>query len=136
MKIGHLARRTGVNASAIRYYEKMGLLAAPHRSGGQRRYAEEALYRVLLIRFASEMGFTLAEVKIFLSGLRDDMPVGPRWRKFAKPKIEEAERTMERAQRLKAMFQNLSRCRCQSLKVCVDCLRLGDDLKQIRKVRA
>src|SRR5262249_9348117 len=94
MKIGNLARRAGVNASAIRYYERLGLLEPPHRNGGQRRYAEEALYRVLLIRFAREMGFTLAEVKIFLSGLRDDMPVGPRWRKLAKRKIEEAERTI------------------------------------------
>jgi MerR family redox-sensitive transcriptional activator SoxR len=37
MKIGELAARAGLNASALRYYEKMGLLAPPHRSGGQRR---------------------------------------------------------------------------------------------------
>ena len=72
MKIGELAGRSGLNASAIRYYERRGLLPAPHRAGGQRRYAAEALDRVLLIRFASEMGFTLSEIKLFLNGLRDD----------------------------------------------------------------
>ncbi len=78
MKIGQLARRASLNASAIRYYEKMGLLAPPQRDGGQRRYPSHALDRVLLIRFASDMGFTLAEIKLFLSGLRDNTPVGPR----------------------------------------------------------
>jgi len=96
MKIGELAGRTGLNASAIRYYERMGLLAPPHRTGGQRRYPQEATCRVLLIRFAGDMGFTLAEIKIFLSGLRDNSPVGPRWRKLATHKIKDAERTIER----------------------------------------
>lgn len=43
IKIGELARRAGLNPSAIRYYERRGLLAAPYRTGGQRRYADEAL---------------------------------------------------------------------------------------------
>ena len=51
MKIGELASSTALNASAIRYYEKLGLLAAPYRIAGQRRYLDDAVYRVLLIRF-------------------------------------------------------------------------------------
>src|SRR6266850_900724 len=69
MKIGELAARASLNASAIRYYEKLGLLAPPQRIGGQRRYPSDALQRVLLIRFATDMGFTLAEIKLLLSGL-------------------------------------------------------------------
>src|SRR5260370_616012 len=60
MKIGELARRAGLNASAIRYYEKLSLLAPPQRTGGQRRYPSDALHRVLLIRFASDMASTSA----------------------------------------------------------------------------
>jgi MerR family redox-sensitive transcriptional activator SoxR len=71
MKIGELAGRSGLNASAIRYYETRGLLSAPHRAGGQRRYSADALDRALLIRVASEMGFTLSEIKVFLNGLRE-----------------------------------------------------------------
>jgi MerR family transcriptional regulator, redox-sensitive transcriptional activator SoxR len=131
VKIGQLAGRTGVNASAIRYYERMGLLAPPYRTGGQRRYPAEAIHRVLLIRFASEMGFTLAEIKIFLSGLRDNSPVGPCWRRLAAHKIEEAERTIARSLRLKSLFEHLLRCRCASLQVCVERLSLSENLKTI-----
>src|ERR1700674_393627 len=103
MKIGQLARGAGLNASAIRYYEKCGLLAPPQRLGGQRRYPAEALHRVLLICFASDMGFTLAEIKLFLGGLRDNTPVGPRWRKLAHRKIIEIEENLQRYHRLKSL---------------------------------
>jgi MerR family redox-sensitive transcriptional activator SoxR len=132
MKIGELSRRVGLNASAIRYYEKEGLLAAPYRTGGQRRYSGEAVYRVLLICFASDMGFTLAEIKIFLNGLRGNAPVGPRWRKLAHRKIAEVERTIERSRQLKTLLEHLLKCQCASLQVCVERLSLSQRLKQIR----
>ncbi len=130
MRIGELAGRTGLNTSAIRYYETVGLLAAPYRTGGQRRYPDQAIYRVLLIRFAGEMGFTLDEIKLFLSGLREDAPVESRWRKLAHRKIEEVERTIQRSQQLKALLEHLLQCRCASLRVCVERLSLSRDLKQ------
>jgi MerR family redox-sensitive transcriptional activator SoxR len=136
MKIGELAGRAGLNASAIRYYERIGLLAPPYRTGGQRRYPVEAVHRVLLIRFAGDMGFTLAEIKIFLSGLREDSPVGPRWRKLAERKIEEADRSIERSRRLKSLFEHLLRCRCASLQMCVERLSLSENLKKISADRS
>ncbi|MGB9070306.1 MAG: MerR family transcriptional regulator [Candidatus Acidiferrales bacterium] len=117
MKIGVLARRTGLNASAIRYYEREGLLGQPHRVGGQRRYSGEIVHRVLLIRFAATMGFTLPEISIFLSGLRDDVPVGPRWRKLTRQKLEQLERSIERSLKLRTLLQHLLRCRCASLEL-------------------
>ena len=102
MKIGELASRTALNASAIRYYERCGLLAAPYRVSGQRRYSDDDVHRVLLIRFASDMGFTLGEIKLFLSGLRDKAPVGPRWRKLAHHKIKEVNEIIQRSRRLKS----------------------------------
>jgi MerR family transcriptional regulator, redox-sensitive transcriptional activator SoxR len=131
MKIGMLAMRTGLNASAIRYYECVGLLGNPHRVGGQRRYAEDAVYRVLLIRFAVVMGFTLGEISIFLNGLRDDVPVGPRWRKLTVRKLAEVERGIERSVKLKSLLEHLLRCKCASLRVCVERLNLSPRLKQI-----
>jgi MerR family redox-sensitive transcriptional activator SoxR len=131
MKIGVLARRTGLNASAIRYYERVGLLGQPHRVGGQRRYSGEIVHRVLLIRFAATMGFTLPEISIFLSGLRDDIPVGPRWRKLTGRKLEQLERSIERSLKLRTLLQHLLRCRCASLKTCVEKLNLSPRLQQI-----
>jgi MerR family transcriptional regulator, redox-sensitive transcriptional activator SoxR len=129
MKIGQLARRAGLHASAIRYYEGLGLLALPHRVGGQRRYSPEALDRVLLIRFASEMDFSLTEIKLFLGGLRDNVPVGPRWKKLATKKLAEVEDTIARSLRLKILLQNLLHCRCASLKQCVAALGLSENLR-------
>jgi MerR family redox-sensitive transcriptional activator SoxR len=124
MKIGDLASRTGLNTSAIRYYESVGLLPAPHRSGGQRRYPDDAVDRVLLIRFARNMGFTLGEIKLFLSGLRENTPVGPRWKKLAHRKIKEVEEIIERSLQLKSLLQHLLQCHCASLQVCVERLSL------------
>jgi MerR family transcriptional regulator, redox-sensitive transcriptional activator SoxR len=132
MRIGVLARRTGLNASAIRYYERLGLLDQPHRVGGQRRYSEDIVHRVLLIRFAATMGFSLPEISIFLSGLRDDVPVGPRWRKLTGRKLEEVERSIERSLKLRTLLQHLLRCRCASLRVCIEKLNLSPRLRQIR----
>ena len=128
MKIGELAVGAGLNASAIRFYEKMGLLAAPHRVGGQRRYPSDTLDRVLLIRFAGDMGFTLGEIKLFLHGLRDDAPVGPRWKKLARRKIREVGANIQRSLALKSLLENLLRCRCASLQICVQRLSLSPNL--------
>jgi len=134
MKIGQLAASAGLNASAIRYYEKRGLLAAPQRIGGQRRYPSDALHRVLLIRFASDMGFTLSEIKLFLSGLRDNAPVGPRWKKLAARKLHEVEQNIARSLRLKSLLQSLLHCHCASLQVCVQCLSLSPKLRRLEDI--
>ena len=131
MKIGELAKRANLNASAIRYYEKLGLLPAPARIGGQRRYSAESLDRVLLIRFAGEMGFSLPEVKTFLSGIRETAPVGPRWKKLAARKIVEMRQVIVRARRLEKLMRGLSHCHCSSLNECVRRLAIS---KQRRAV--
>jgi MerR family transcriptional regulator, redox-sensitive transcriptional activator SoxR len=131
VKIGELARRTGLKPSAIRYYERLGLLPVPGRVGGQRRYSDDAHHRVLLIRFASDMGFALAEIELFLSGLRDNAPVGPRWKKLANRKIQELDAGIKRAGRLKSLLEHLLRCRCASLQVCVQRLSLSPNLRRI-----
>ena len=128
MKIGELAGRAGLNPSALRYYEKRGILSPPHRSSGQRRYPKEALDRVLLVRFATDMGFSLPEIKLFLNGLRDGTPVGPRWRKLADRKLREVEDVLKRTRRLKSLLEHLLQCRCPSLQVCVERLSLSPNL--------
>ena len=132
MRIGQLATRAGVNASAIRFYERVGVLPGPDRVGGQRRYPDEALSRILLIRFAADMGFSLDEIKLFLAGLRENVPVGPRWRKLAHRKIAEVEESIKRSRRLKLLLRSLLRCRCASLQVCVARLSLSPQLGTLR----
>jgi MerR family transcriptional regulator, redox-sensitive transcriptional activator SoxR len=135
MKIGELAARAGVNASAIRYYEKRGLLPAPERHGGQRRYAVAAADRLLLIRFAVEMDFTLAEIRLFLEGFRENRSPSARWRKFAGQKAREMEQIIDRAQRLRDVLQRLQGCHCACLHECVSCLERSDRLPRVSKRR-
>ncbi len=135
MKIGELARNAGLNASAIRYYEKVGLLDPASRLNGQRRYPVEALDRLLLIRFAAEMDFTLDEIKLFLKGLRTKAPVGPRWKKLAHRKLIEVENNIQRSLRLKDLLQHLLRCHCPSLHVCVDRLSLSPSLRSFAALK-
>jgi DNA-binding transcriptional MerR regulator len=132
VKIGQLASRTSVNASAIRYYEKLSLIPVPYRTSGQRRYTDEAVHRVLLIRFARDMDFSLEEIKIFLSGHNDKTPVGKRWQKLAHLKIRQIDKTLVRAHRLKSLLEHLLQCRCASLRECVERLSLSPKLRLMR----
>ena len=108
----------------------MGLLSPPQRTGGQRRYPSDALHRVLLIRFSTDMGFTLAEIELFLSGLRDNTPVGPRWKKLAARKLREVDQSIARSLKLKSLLQGLLRCHCPSLQFCVNRLSLSPKLRR------
>ena len=71
MRIGELARQSGVPATALRYYEQLGLLPEPGRTeSGYRMYGEDAVDRLAFIRAAQAVGLTLAEVRQVL-GVRD-----------------------------------------------------------------
>ncbi|MDQ3791664.1 MAG: MerR family transcriptional regulator [Actinomycetota bacterium] len=66
--IGELARRTGVATSALRYYERVGLLSPAERVGQRRHYPPSSEERVALIRLCQDAGFTLAEIGRLLEG--------------------------------------------------------------------
>jgi DNA-binding transcriptional MerR regulator len=116
MRIGELARRSGLAASAIRYYEHLGLLPEPERTAsGYRSYPVAALDRLTFIRSAQAVGLTLAEVRQVL-GIRDsgEAPCGvvtelvDRRRKQVRARIAELhalERDLSRLQRRAARLQ-------------------------------
>ena len=71
MRIGELAKRSGLSASRIRFYEEEGLLPKAHRGGnGYRDYPESALERLRLIRDSQTRGFSLSEIKFGLEQAR------------------------------------------------------------------
>ena len=131
MKIGILARQANLKPSAIRYYERIGLLPAPARTGGQRRYSSQSLDRLLLIRFAGEMGFSLSEIRVFLAGIRESAPVGPRWKKLAARKTIELRELAARARRLEKLMRGLAHCHCSSLHECVQRLDISPNRRAI-----
>lgn len=67
MKIGHVAKLAGVNIETIRYYQRRGLLGLPERRPGlHRHYSHETVERILFIKNAQSLGFTLAEISVLL----------------------------------------------------------------------
>ncbi|WP_406057452.1 MerR family transcriptional regulator [Streptomyces sp. NBC_01077] len=77
MRIGELARRTGVSPRALRHYETAELIASTRAANGYRLYGEDAVTRVSNIRYLLDAGLTLDDVSAFRSCLDGDMPSVP-----------------------------------------------------------
>ena len=118
MTIGEVAKRAEITASAIRFYEKAGLLAPPDRRSGQRRYQPEVLYHLVVIRFAKETGFTLPEIRLLLRGFPEKTPASARWKKLARRKIMELEEIVAKSRAMKATLESVMSCRCSKLEQC------------------
>ncbi len=106
--MGELARQAGVGVETVRFYEREGLLAEPPRaSSGHRRYPERELVRLLFIRRAKELGFTLAETRelLQLRATRGARCGGVKRR--AEEKIEDIERRVRTLQRMSRVLKKL-----------------------------
>ena len=123
LSIGQVAREAGLSTSALRYYEKAGLLPAPPRRSRQRRYEEAVFGRIYLIRLALEAGFTVGETRLFRSGFSEQTPPAARWRALAARKLKEVDALMDRAQRMKLLLETSFQCRCPRLEDCEKFLR-------------
>jgi len=114
LPIGAVARQAGLRTSAIRYYERLGLLPAPDRVSGRRRYGPDALMRLSVIRFARESGFTIREIRTLLGG----KPYSERLRGLARAKIRELEGAIQRAHAMQSLLERALRCRCLTAEEC------------------
>ena len=114
MMIGAVARQAGLRASAIRYYERIGLLPRPQRVGGRRHYADDVLPRLGVIRFARQNGLTLREIQRLFAG----RPYSKSLRRLAKDKVAELDRAIERARAMQGLLRKALRCRCLTAEEC------------------
>ena len=118
MSIGEVARRAGVEPSAIRYYESLGLLPAPPRAGGKRRYDGTVLAWLALIALAREAGFTMAEIKALVAGVEPGTKPAARWAALAGRKLAEIDAMVARAERMRAVLRVALDCGCFRLEDC------------------
>ena len=118
LTIGEVARRAGIAPSALRYYEKAGILPAPVRAGGKRRYDADVLRRVDLLRFAQQAGFSLDEIKTLFYGFGADTPLSARWRSLARKKVTELDELAENIRRMRAALELSLKCGCVRLEDC------------------
>ena len=125
LTIGEAAHRAGVAASTLRYWERAGLLEAPRRVGGKRRYDPAVLRQIEMIALSKRAGFTLAETRVVLSGFSEKTAPPKIWRDLAASKLPEIEQTLAEAEAMKTILEEGLRCECLSLD---QCLRQADEI--------
>jgi MerR family transcriptional regulator, redox-sensitive transcriptional activator SoxR len=119
LPIGAVAARTGVAPSALRFYEREGLVRAVRSPGGARRYPREVLRRVAFIRVAQRIGLSLEEIKSALGSLPSGRtPNKADWERLSRswrPRLDEQIAVLER---LRDELSSCIGCGCLSLRAC------------------
>ena len=116
-----MAAQVGARPSALRYYERVGLLPPARRISGQRRYAADTIDRLHLIGFAKQAGFRLAEIRTLLTGTRErgrGTAVANGWRQLVPGKIAELEAELARLHETRLRLRSLLLCRCRRPEQC------------------
>lgn len=116
MRIGELARLSGVRPATLRYYERRGLLSRPERTGaGYRSYGSASAAQLRLIHWAKGLGFTLREIQDMTAAIGQHAAGrGDRVRQQVRGKIEEIDTKMSQLAAIRAQLAGLAKCRCES----------------------
>ncbi|ELI6434048.1 MULTISPECIES: redox-sensitive transcriptional activator SoxR [Aeromonas] len=119
LAIGQIAKRAGVNASALRFYEQKGLISSVRSDGSQRLYPQDALRRIAFIRVAQGMGLSLGEIADALAGLPDGRtPDRSDWEQIASQWQGLLDQRIEALVQLKGKLTSCIGCGCLSLEHC------------------
>jgi MerR family redox-sensitive transcriptional activator SoxR len=118
MTIGEVAKRTGLRASAIRFYERSGLLPKPVRISGQRRYDAIILDRIAVLEHAKACGFSLTDIATLFN---DQGRHSVKWRQLAEKKIAELDTTLQLIRATKDLLRR--KCQCDTADECGRCIR-------------
>jgi MerR family transcriptional regulator, redox-sensitive transcriptional activator SoxR len=118
LTISDVARVFGLRTSAIRYYEQIGILPAPMRMNGQRRYDNSALYRLAVVQCARVTGFTLEEIRELFFGFPPGTRPPKRWHQLSQRKIAELRERMKRLKLMETLLKRVEECRCDALDQC------------------
>ena len=114
LSISEVGEATGLQSSALRYYEKAGLIAPQARFGGRRYYAPAVLQRLAVIALLQDVGFTIGEIAELVErkGGRE------RWHSLAKGKLEEIDVHLGRVKAARDLLTAAVECECSGLENC------------------
>ena len=117
--IGEVSRRSGVAASALRYYEDRGLIESERAGSGHRRYPRAVLRRIAFIVFAQRVGLTLDEIDTELGKLPSEgVPSGRDWSRLSREWTSRIDQRIAELERLKVGLTECIGCGCLSLERC------------------
>jgi MerR family redox-sensitive transcriptional activator SoxR len=119
LTVSEVAHRSGFAASALRFYEREGLLSATRTSGGQRRYQRNVLRRLAFIRAARNVGLSLEEVAAALATLPDRRnPTRADWTRLSRSWRGRLDDQIAALTKLRDGLDSCIGCGCLSLKTC------------------
>lgn len=119
LSVGEVAQRSGFAPSALRYYEREGLLRATRTSGGQRRYERSVLRRLAFIRAARNIGLSLDEVRLALDALpAGRTPTKADWAHVSRAWKGRLDAQIQALQALRDGLDSCIGCGCLSLRRC------------------
>ena len=119
LTITEVARQAGLQPSAIRYYEQIGLLPAAQRISGRRRYDTTVLYKLAVIQRARQSGFTLDEIRTLFFGFQNVTPASERWKRLSLSKLAELDDLLDGIRTMRGLLKRMmENCRCGTLDEC------------------
>jgi MerR family transcriptional regulator, redox-sensitive transcriptional activator SoxR len=119
LTISEVARQVGLQPSAIRYYERIGLLPPPPRISGQRRYDSMVLNRLAVVQRARQLGFSLEEIRQLFFSFPRDAQASERWRKLSQAKLAELDDLMDEIENVRGLLKRMMKnCHCETLDQC------------------
>lgn len=114
LPIDQVACKAGLASSALRYYERCGLIGEGQKIGGRRHYPPSVLRRLSTIRVCQTLGFSLAEIGALLNGSAD----GDVWRRMSRMRRAEVQSQIEQLQSLLEVLDTAVECCCPDLGDC------------------
>ena len=130
LTIGEVAARSGVSVSALRFYERHGLIHSRRTPGNQRRYGRDVLRRIAFIRAAQQLGISLADIGEVLATIPEDqVPTREFWQRAASSWRAVLDERIAYLERLRDRFTACIGCGCLSLDVCA-LINPGDRLAE------
>ncbi|WP_123042465.1 MerR family transcriptional regulator [Cohnella candidum] len=120
LSIGQLAAKANLTASTLRYYESVGLLPAPERQSGQRRYDEGLLDRIHFIKIAQQTGFSIQEIAVLMEGFEPGYSLSEQWERMVKQKRSELEERKNHINSMITILDNGLSCKCLTWSECMD----------------
>ena len=119
LTIGEVVHRSGVSHSALRFYERRGLIHADRTTGNQRRYPRDVLRRLAFIRAGQRVGLSLEAITAALAELPDERtPTTRDWQRLSSSWQAELDARIDGLQRLRDRLTNCIGCGCLSLNTC------------------
>lgn len=119
LTIGEISERSGLAASAIRFYERRGLLAAERTAGNQRRYRRDVLRRIAFVRIAQRVGLSLEEITEALAGLpAEKAPSAQEWQRLTRGWRARLDERIVMLEALRGGLTSCIGCGCLSLRTC------------------